>query len=292
MDTNTAAVETAVETVPAVAVAAEAQTQSQAQEQAPAPVAKAAKAKVVATGNLIMDVATEVEALTKIKALNLADKLLEDIDNNSFRLGGVLKKIHENSWFDGSESFDAFVATRYGFQSRKARYLIEIYENLVTKNIPWEKVSHLGWTKLKDLARHLTLENLDEMVKKAENLTTLELQAMLKSSAPATEGAEKTTSDTQTLKFKVKNDQLETISSAIAKAKAEAQTEFDNVALEMICTGYLGGSVTAAGPVTVEAIMSKLGWEATLQAFDKCFPKINLTVEAPTEAPATEPAPA
>ena len=57
-----------------------------------------------------------------------------------------------------------------GSQGRKARYLISIYDNLVTKMIPWEKVSHLGWTKLKDLAPVLTPENVDEWVAKAEKL--------------------------------------------------------------------------------------------------------------------------
>jgi hypothetical protein len=104
------------------------------------------KKKVEKTGNLILDIAHEVETLTKTKALNEADRLAENIEVNYFKLGGILKLINDNSWFEGFEAFDDFVEEKYGFASRKARYLISIYENLVTKMIPWEKVSHLGWT--------------------------------------------------------------------------------------------------------------------------------------------------
>jgi hypothetical protein len=247
----------------------------QATTEAP-PVEKVAKAKVKAAGNFIMDTATEIETLTKTKALNYADKLAEDIDNNSFKLGGCLKVILDNGWFEGAESFGEFVANRFGFQERKARYLMEIYENLVSKQIPWEKVQILGWSKLKDLAKHLTPENVDEWVAKAQNVTVTELQAMLK--ATASDSPDKTTSDTTTLKFKFKNDQLETVQSALSKAKAETNTEFDNVAIENICAGYLGGTVAAAKGADLKTQMQGAGWEAVLGIFGELFPKVDLTV--------------
>lgn len=251
----------------------------QVQAQVLAPVVTKVKAPK-ATGNLILDIAGEIENLTKVKALNLADKLVDDIDNNSFKLGGVLKVIFDNSWFEGYESFGAFVSQKWGFQERKARYLMEIYENLVTKNIPWEKVAALGWSKLKDLAKYLTPENVDEWVAKATPITVVELQALLKGIAPAGD-EKKTTSDTSTVKFKLKNDQLETVQGALSKAKAETQTEFDNVALEMICAGYLGGTVAvsapAPAPVDPKAVISALGWEKTLEIFGEIWPKIDVS---------------
>ena len=91
--------------------------------------------------------------MTKTKALNMAEQLAENIEVNYFKMGGVLKLINDNSWFEGGSTTSMISCTeKYGFQGRKARYLIAIYDNLVTKKIPWEKVSHLGWTKLKDLA--------------------------------------------------------------------------------------------------------------------------------------------
>lgn len=250
------------------------------QEQA-AEVAVVGKKKAkVASGNLIADVAVEVENLTKPKALNLATQLAEQIETNYFRLGGVLKVIFDNSWFEGAESFDVFVVERFGFKPRKARYLMDIYTELVTKQIPWEKVAHLGWTKLKDLAKVLTLDNLDEWVAKAETLTVVELQAAL-NATPQADGDEppKPTDNVKVLKFKLVNDQVETVQEALNKAKAEAGTEFDNVALEMICTGYLGGSVSVGVPAkSFEDQVKELGFEAALTAISALYPEYDIQV--------------
>src|SRR5674476_411675 len=104
-------------------------------------------------------------------------------------------------------------------QARKAYYLIAIYTDLVTKQIAWEKVKHLGWTKLKELAPILTPENTDEWVAKAEKLTVMELIAALKAGTSPSDITGKTSDDVTTLKFKLKPDQLEIVQAAVAKAK-------------------------------------------------------------------------
>lgn len=260
----------------------EMQEQEQAPEQAEA--VAVGKSKKKGSGNLIADVAVEMENLSKTKALHLASSLAEDIDTNSFRLGGVLKVIFDHSWFEGFESFDAFVYERFGFKARKARYLMDIYTHLVDKQIPWEKVKHLGWTKLKDLAEVLTLENVDEWVAKAEQATVLELQAMLKAKpeGEALEGG-KTSSDVVTKKFQLKADQLEVVNAAINKAKAEGGTEFDNVALELICAAYLGGSIQVAKP-DLKAVIKEAGWQPTLETFSEVYPEIDIDVKVPEGA--------
>lgn len=228
--------------------------------------------------DLILATAHEIETLTKVKALNLADKLVEDIDANGFRLGGVLKVIFDQSWFEGYESFGEFVAAKFGFQERKARYLMEIYDNLVTKQIPWEKVESLGWTKLKDLARILTNENVDMWVEKAKSLSVVELQALLKGNTEAG-GEAKTTSDSTKMVFKLKADQVETVQAALSKAKIEGNTEFDSVGLELICTGYLGGSITTGQDLA--GLMQTVGWQQVLTLFDQLFPEVNIAVDLP-----------
>ncbi len=255
------------------------------QAQVTAPPVIVAKQKT--TGNLIHDVAVEIEHLTKTKALNQADKLAEDIEANYFKLGGVLKLILSQQWYEGFPSFDAFVLEKFGFQVRKAHYLISIYTHLVDKQIPWEKVSHLGWTKLKDLAPILTLENLDDWITKASNPTTVvELQAMIKAQSEngnATTESTKTTSDSVTIKFKLHNEQAEQVNTALAKAKGELATDFDNVALAGICTGYLanasGVSAQDAGEVDMKALFLSAGYEKVLEAFDAAFPLIDMTID-------------
>jgi len=240
-----------------------------------------AKGKGKATGNLIADLAAEIETSSKTKALNALDSLAENIEANYFKMGGYLVVVSNNSWFEGYESFDAFVAEKFGFKARKAHYLMDIYKNLVDKQIPWEKVEHLGWTKLKELADILTLENLDEWVAKAEMLTVDQLRAAIKAK-PEGEGAIKTTDDIVKLgPFKVKPDQAETITHALAKAKGEVQTEFDTVALENICSLYLSGNMGVIATSDPETTIASIGWEKTLEIFDKLFPEINITVGLP-----------
>lgn len=232
------------------------------------------------TGDFILDAAGVVEPLTKTKALNLADKLYEDIENNSFVLGGCLQVIFDQGWYEGYASFGDFVSERYGFQERKARYLMDIYTKLVKAQIPWSKVQVLGWTKLKDLATHLTAENVDEWVEKAKNLTVKELQALLKGPEAGGESG-KTTSEFTKITFKLKPDQLETVQSALQKGKAELSTEFDSVSLENICSGYLAGSVGAAPQKDLKTLMQEAGWESVLNIFAEIYPQIDLEVKMP-----------
>ena len=237
------------------------------------------------TGDLIMDIAHKVEGLTKTKALNEAQRLADNIEANYLELGGVLKLISDNSWFEGFASFDAYVHENFGFQERKARYLVSIYDNLVTKQIPWSKVQHLGWTKLKDLALVLTPENVDEWVAKAENLTVLELQAALKASTSGDAPANvKTTSETTKWKVDLKADQLDIVTQAIAKAKGELHTDFDSVALENICSGYVGGVTQVAGSYDLDSVIKNTGFEPLLTRISELFPEYDINVGDATEA--------
>jgi hypothetical protein len=268
------------------AVTQDATTQSQVQEATPVTETKVKAVQAKKSGDLILDVANEIENLTKTKALNMADRLAEDIEANYFKLGGVLQLVLKQQWFEGYPSFEAFVAEKFGFAVRKAHYLIAIYSALVEKQIPWEKVAHLGWTKLKDLAPILTLENLDEWVEKASKVTVTELQALIKASQGGTgdASAEKTstTSDVIVVKFKLHSEQNELVGTALAKAKGELQTDHDNVALAAICSGYLAnasGVQPAAGePVDPEKLFAGMGFEQVLGVFEKVFPNIDLEV--------------
>jgi hypothetical protein len=245
------------------------------------------KAAKKAEEDLILAVATEVEGLSKTKALNMAQILSETVEVSYFKLGGVLKVIKDNTWFDGATDFDSFVSEQYGFQARKAHYLIQIYTDLVTKQIPWAKVSHLGWTKLKDLSPVLTVENVDEWAAKAEKLTVAELQQVLKGATPAGEAGAKTTDDFVKIAFKVKSDQAQIITTALAKAKGELNTEFDTVALENICAAYVAGSTGVAQAVdtsSVDAFIKSTDFMTLLGRIAELNPEWDITVDKAKEA--------
>ncbi len=62
--------------------------------------------------------------------------------------------------------FDRNVEKKFGIKRRKARYVLQIADKLKKSELAWEKVQHLGWTKLKELALIITKENVEEIMKK------------------------------------------------------------------------------------------------------------------------------
>ena len=256
-------------------------------EQAQTEVAEDVKEEVVEktkkSGDTFADTAKEVETLTKPKARKLALSLSENIEANYFKLGGVLNVIKTNGWFEGYESFEVYVFEQFGFQKRKADYLMKLYTDLVDKQIPFDKVSHLGWTKIAYLSGILTLENLDEWVAKAANVSCLELQAMLKAK-PEAGSSPATTDETVTMKFKLHKDQQEIVQQALAKIKGEISTEYDSVALENMAHLILSGNAGTASAGDLKGALAGAGWEAVLMAFGEMWPEIDLQVTLPEPA--------
>jgi polyhydroxyalkanoate synthesis regulator phasin len=211
----------------------------------------ATKPAVKADGDVLTVVASEVESLTQKKAFELVDELVDSGGVNDFRLGGVLARIQSQSeseggeeWLGGHASFKELIDEKFGLQYRKAMYLIDIYTNLVEKQIPWDSVSDVGWTKLKDLSRVLTVKNVDTWVAKAKKLTVMQLQEVIKKAEnKGGDASEKETSAVTTLTFKLHPDQKDSIREALDKAKSETHTAVDTVALHNICQAYLGNAI-------------------------------------------------
>jgi hypothetical protein len=232
--------------------------------------------------DLIVAVASEIEKMTENKAWKVLPQLLDSIDANYFRLGGYLARIQSEGWFmdKAYESFRAFVEAETGIEYRKAMYLIGIYNGLVESGVPWSKVGHLGWTKLKELASILTTDNMEEWVNLAENMTVLQLIAHIKEQKKAsTQDASEVTEETQqitTLTFKMHADQKATVREGLAKCKSEMNTEHDAVALEHIILDYLAGDKKLKKVKTLEQQMKEKSAEEVLEVFGKVFPDVQL----------------
>ena len=240
----------------------------------------------VQEADLIVETAKEINALDKETAFEVVPSLIDSVDFSYFKLGGVLSAIQDNDWWsDDSPNFRSFIEDNFGLHYRKGMYLIKIYDGLVEAEIPWHKVSGLGWTKLKELADILTQENCDEWVAKAESMTTLNLQAAVKAYKAGDLSTDGTTdpdsSGVSTITFKVHPDQKETINEAVEQAMEDADTEFKGVALEAICMNFLAGGSTkeAPKPLSLQATMENHSYEQVLEAFEAIWPEIAVTVE-------------
>jgi hypothetical protein len=236
----------------------------------------------------ILDTAHQLENLTKEKAEELAHELVDNEGSNEFRLGGVFSVIKANGWYEGYKDFRAYVQELFGIEYRKAQYCISLYDKLVSENISWEQVKVLKWTKVSILAPVLTADNVDMWVEKAKDVNCETLKALVKAALATGENVDADTpitTEVVKLAFTVHADQKETIKAALEKAKGEVNTEFDTVALENICLGYLGGAVavnhTSAPTATdLKAAMKAVGWEATLEAFGEMYPNVNISVDS------------
>lgn len=237
--------------------------------------------------NILTEVAHEIENLTQESAFQMVPTLVEDLEFNMFRLGGILSVINAHKWYGPHKNFKELVEKDFSLEYRKAMYLIDIYEKLLENDIPWDAVKDVGWTKLRVLAKHLTPENVDYWVAQAKKMTFIQLCEALKATISQKSGsgdAEETapvTSTVTTLTFKVHTDQKEVVRAALDKIKEETKTEFDTVALEYLCTGYLGGNVdVSSSHDSIEDALKELGYEKVLDIFSNLWPEVNIVVEA------------
>lgn len=251
-----------------------------------------------AVSEAIMNDATEAEhdvfvgVTAKVEGMDqetleqhIAD-LIENVDFTYFELGLSLSTYQdEGYWKNDYKSFRDAVEDKYGLAYRKAMYLMSISNSLVEAEIPWEKVAGIGWSKLKELATVLTKENVDEWVAKVmgpppmtllqviEAVKAAKVGSLNKNEVPDDDVADTVTS----LSFKVHLDQKENIKAAIDKAKGEAETEYDAVALDAICMNYLaGGNVK---PKTLVSVFKAYQPEEVLEAFATVWPDIDVTAK-------------
>ena len=258
--------------------------------------------KTSAKQDVLVETAQEVENLTQPKAFALVDELIASGGVSDFRLGGVLAAIKDKAdgeggeaWLDGHDNFKDLVETRFAILSRKADYLISIYKNLVEKQIPWASVKDVGWTKLVVISGVITAKNVDTWVTRAAKMNVPTLQdAVKKAKEKGTTSKDSEIDTTPAVKqkvFKLYKDQVKNVDNALEKAKEEGKTEHDNVALDYICTAYLGNAVpdkaeeaeveapakgalpkTKKAKITLlRALMKDLGAEEALGAFGEEF---------------------
>ncbi len=243
------------------------------------------------SSNLIAEVVKQVENLSADAAFKETTALIEAVDANYFKVGGLLSAIQANNYFTekGYDNFKDCIEKEFGLAYRKAMYLIKIYNAIVAADVEWSKVAKIGWTKLKEIADILTKDNVDELVAKAAELTVLQLQEYVKTlmqgegSVPTGEQGAK--SDITTLTVKVHPEQKATIKEAMEKAKKEGNTDVDGVALEYVALSFVNtaGKAKPASLGDFKKLMAKAGYEKALEVFTGLWPSIDLKVEVPDD---------
>lgn len=205
--------------------------------------------------------AHEIENICEAEAHARVAGIVETSGFDSFRLGGLLARIHREKWYVGAghADFRSYVEQRHGFRLRKALYLVSIYESVIELGLGWAELQPVGWSKLKELVGVIDKHNAREWLATAtaDGMTVLKLHALVK---------------------QAKGDGASETPRRIAGAMTTAELGHDD-------GGGDGGSRSEPLPhgemsaARFKAHMAEIGWEATLAVFEQNFPDLVLTVE-------------
>ena len=112
------------------------------------------------------------------KLLKQAVKLAAEPTDNFPELARCLADIHHDRG-----SLREFV-DESGMGKRKAYYLVELGTRLRNVSIPDKRLRRIGWTKAQIIAKHITRENANQLLKQAEENTSEALNAIMRGEEP------------------------------------------------------------------------------------------------------------
>ena len=166
--------------------------------------------------------AHEIENLPN--AANASAKLRDLLKHdaiNRYQVGGVLNLMIENSWFEPYKNFVEFCELGFGIKKSTAYDLALVYKVLVDMNVSCSEADSVGWAKLNLICnasrKHdWPAEKFFQTLENAKGTTFAALRQALKPPSPVQ------VNGTTHLTFKPHADQLDIITQALAKAKAES----------------------------------------------------------------------
>lgn len=259
----------------------------------PKKVTKAQAKKIVSASEVktfnLSETATAIELLNEADIMNMIPDLIDETGINDFKLGGALARVQENKWWkdEDYESFNAYCDDLFSGGYRKAMYLITIYKTLVEKEIPWEAVKDVGWSKLKELLQVITKDTAEDWAAKAKSMTLVQLGQYVKDHLAAQkDDSDKPAGDSgtmSTLAFRLYKDQRDIVEATLDSVKAAAG-EPDmkkEIALVTLCEEAASGAPKAPEPDKAMAeAAKKLGWQQALTLLAELFDEeidINVT---------------
>lgn len=245
------------------------------------------------TVNMIATLSTQIEQMSDpAQVYEKIDEVQNNKSLDDFQLGGLLSRVRDEKWYkdEGFTTFKAFLTERFPtIEGRKAAYLMEMYTSLVAAEVQSEDIIGIGWSKLARLAPILTKENATAWLQKARENSVLDLLDMIKAAKAEGTGDVPEIPSEPIVKqnFSLHADQKEVVDEALEKAKVEAETDFDSVALDAICQNYLSGEAVAAPDASatpdLKTMMEAAGFMSVLEIFGTLWPEISLHVEVPED---------
>lgn len=116
---------------------------------------------------------------TPVEVAKLVDGLNAATATARYLQGGLLKKLRDGEkWrvLMPEASFDEFTKDRFGFGGRTGRYLVAVHEKAMKLGLTIDKLMKVGWTKLIDVLKVATPEDVNEWLERAETTPRSQLQ--------------------------------------------------------------------------------------------------------------------
>lgn len=250
--------DTPVETAPDIISDGEDAAPVEEKKPAKKATATATKTKTkteTAPTDLIKITASEIENLTESQAGQQLHLLMDTQSFDQFKIGGILAKIQTEGWFGEHPNFRSYVEAEHSIQYRTAMLWVAMYNDVLDSGVAWDKLKHLGWTKISIIAPILTPDNVDGVLEAVADMNTVSVRAYVQSfegETPSSKTAtEQEINNLKSKTFKLFEGQKETVDLAIEKAKKEAGTDADSAALEFICTDYVSNGAKKPDAKTV-----------------------------------------
>ena len=109
------------------------------------------------------------------KALHMAG----NVEDNFLELGKALRQLQDRDL----ELFQKIVA-KGSLRRRKAYYLVEVSRIFDPLPVPRSRLRQIGWTKLQLIGKHVTPDNLDDLLSLAEEVNAKELERHMRGEKP------------------------------------------------------------------------------------------------------------
>lgn len=193
------------------------------------------------------------------------------ISDNFYELADALAEADTQKYHVqwGFESFEQFCNAELDLGYRKARYLIEVNKAIVAAGLTKEAVTHIGWTKLKEIAAPIQKdpESAGKWLKEAEKKTTKELidAVRLSKGTPPKPDVLRVSA-----KFDAEGGKI--VSDALSVAYGDINQEDVNAALLHICSEWLtfkgAGGETATAEDYAKFIETRFAVKVTLEELE------------------------
>lgn len=206
-----------------------------------------------------------------IKIRRRARTLVKTLDTGYMELAEILYLINDTpidgddlkgeiykAW--GYDSFADWAEDELNLHRRKAERLRRIFHDLTALDEEGlepktrRSIIELGWSKVREVLRVISVENAQQWVDMAENLSYPELMVAIStaldeaekenpddgaSKTPAPTGLPEDFKDLKKINFAVFPGQKQTIDDALERAAQVTQSKIRGHNMEMICTDYL-----------------------------------------------------